>query len=69
METVSRLLQDLALSRLPVLLVFNKADLVARAFADQVVRRFEAVAVSALDPHSLDPLLERLEKALGRQKE
>ena len=65
METVARLLEDLGLSRIPTLLVFNKGDLVSREFAERVTQRFEAVAVSALDPKSLEPLLTRLEKALG----
>ena len=65
MATVDRLLQDLELARIPTLLVFNKVDLVSRTFADQAMRRFDAVAVSALDPQSLGPLLDRLEKALG----
>jgi GTP-binding protein HflX len=69
METVARLLQDLDLSRIPTLLVFNKADRMSGTFTDQTARRVDAVALSALDPHSLGPLLERLEKALGRRLE
>jgi GTP-binding protein HflX len=65
LDTVTGLLQELELSQIPTLLVFNKADLVARSYADPLIRRFDAVAVSALDPHSLGPLLDRLEKALG----
>lgn len=68
METVARLLQDLDLSRIPTLLVFNKADRMSGTFTDQTARRFDAVALSALDPQTLPPLLDRMEQALGEAK-
>ena len=59
---VERILQDLQLDRIPRLLVFNKIDLVPPGEAAALGRRFGAVAVSARDRKSFDPLLAELER-------
>ena len=59
---VEKILADLDLIGKPTLRVFNKVDRVTdRALLETLCGRFEAVAISALDPATLPPLMERLE--------
>ncbi len=59
---VEKILADLELIGKPTLRVFNKADQVPdRALLTTLCKRFGAVAISALDPATLPPLMERLE--------
>ncbi|MCL2670175.1 MAG: GTPase HflX [Syntrophaceae bacterium] len=65
MVAVERILADLDLNTKLTLRVFNKADRLAdRALLDTLCDRFGAVAVSALDPATLPPLMERLDERL-----
>jgi len=58
---VERILEDLELQALERLIVFNKIDAAPEDLdVNVIVRRFEAVAVCALDRPSLRPLTERL---------
>jgi GTP-binding protein HflX len=50
----------LELETVPRLLVFNKADRLPVGVADHLARRYDAIAVSALDRASLEPLRARL---------
>ncbi len=62
---VEKILEDLDLAAKPVLRVLNKADRVAdKAQIEALTRRFDAVAVCALDRASLWGLLEKIEAAL-----
>ncbi|MEK6760251.1 MAG: GTPase HflX [Deltaproteobacteria bacterium] len=63
-RTVEKILNDIGLSDIPRLMVFNKADLVDPLIAENVCRRFDALCVSALNPASLTPLLKELEMRL-----
>jgi len=54
---VEKILDDLDLGRIPRLLVFNKVDQVPFAEVSHQCRRYEAVAVSALDRTSFASLL------------
>lgn len=63
-DTVRKLLDDIGLSTIPTLLVFNKADLMDVTEAANLARRFDAILVSALKPESLTPLLKELEMRL-----
>ncbi len=59
---VEKILQDLDLISKPTLRVFNKIDRVTdRALLETLCARFDAVAISALYPATLPPLMERLE--------
>lgn len=59
---VEKILADLDLIGKPMVRVFNKEDrLQDRALLTNLCRRFGAVAISALDPATLPPLMERLE--------
>ena len=70
LTVVENLLNELGLSTIPSLRVFNKTDLVTREYAQTQGSRFQAVLVSARDTNSLGPLLTRLEEWIGgdRQK-
>jgi GTP-binding protein HflX len=59
---VEKILQDLELASKPTLRVFNKMDRIAdKALLAALCERFEAIAVSALNPATLSPLMEKLE--------
>jgi GTP-binding protein HflX len=71
-ESVERILGDLGHTGIPRLVVFNKADLLPADELEFILRQArldgarECVAVSALDPKSLRPLLERAGAILAR---
>ncbi len=59
---VEKILEDLELVSKPTIRVFNKEDRIAdRELLDTLCRRFDAIAVSALNPSTFRPLLDRLE--------
>ncbi len=58
---VEEILTQLGLERVPRLLVLNKMDMAPFDRRVALARRHQAVAISALDPRTLPPLLERLE--------
>ena len=60
-EAVETLLDELGLTQTPRLLVLNKMDLAPFDRRVKLTRRHDAVAISALDPRTLPPLLTRLE--------
>lgn len=63
-SAVVRILQDLNLDTLPRTLVFNKCDRLPRHEAELLCRRYQAIGVSALQPDTLQPLLDHLEREL-----
>lgn len=65
---VERILQDLELGTLPRLLVFNKMDRVPPNEVAALCRRFDAIAVSALDRSTFTPLLAELQQRFWPQK-
>jgi len=62
---VEDILRELGLDRLPRLLVLNKADLVDPAQAAILSPRLGGLAVSAVQPATLIPLLDAVDKQLG----
>jgi GTP-binding protein HflX len=62
MAAVRRILEQLELDRKPVLLVFNKADLVEPLLLEEQVRRYGAIAISALSSGTLGPLIEAMQR-------
>jgi GTP-binding protein HflX len=71
-ESVERILSSLELGSIPRLLVLNKADLLDQDSLLALTRQagaseaFGSVAISALNPKSLPPLLERVGEILAR---
>ncbi len=63
---VEKILEEIGIREKPTLRVFNKADRFAdKALLHNLCRRFEAIALAALQPESLGPLLERLEEIIA----
>ena len=60
-QSVDTIIADLDLHHIPRILVFNKIDRVDRRSLATVVDRLDGVPVSALDRHSLLPLVARME--------
>jgi GTP-binding protein HflX len=65
-SAVVKILQELNLDTLPRTLVFNKCDRLPRHEAELLCRRYRSVGVSALQPDTLQPLLDHLERELAR---
>ncbi len=63
-EAVERIFEEMGLDHLPVLLVFNKIDLLDPLEVEALKRRYHAEAVSALRRETLPPLLERVNQLL-----
>jgi GTP-binding protein HflX len=72
LESVERILNDLGHTDIPRLVVFNKSDLLSAEDLDSLLRQScavggrECIAVSALKPETLRPLLERAGAILAR---
>ncbi len=64
MKAVDTILSDLGLSEKPVLLAFNKEDLVDKHEAQAVCKRYGAISLSAYQPETLDRLLNETESRL-----
>lgn len=66
-EAVSRVLRDLELAERPVLLAFNKIDLLEEPELDKLQDRFpDAAFISAQEDQGLEELLHRLEAELSK---
>ncbi|MFN2513036.1 MAG: GTPase HflX [Pyrinomonadaceae bacterium] len=71
-ESVERILRELKLAEIPTVLALNKADLVEADTMQAVLRQVtqegagEAVAISATDARSIEPLLEKAGAVLAR---
>ena len=62
--SVHKILDELNLSEIPRLLVFNKSDLLGEQGIENMRRGFDAVFISALDRQSLLPMIERVSQML-----
>ncbi len=69
MATVEKLLDEIGLSDIPRILVFNKCDLVDPVIAKNLTRRFNAILISAVRQSTLMDLLKELETRLWEGKE
>lgn len=72
LESVEKILQELELTKIPRLIVFNKSDLVGADVLDQIVRQTsangarECFYISALNARTLQPLLDRAGEIIVR---
>ncbi len=62
--SVHKILNELNLSGIPRLLVFNKSDLLTEEAIENMKRGFDAIFISALDRQSLLPLTRRVSEML-----
>jgi GTP-binding protein HflX len=74
-DSVEKILGELELSRIPHIIVLNKADLVDDDQIEVLQRQISldkgvtSVAISAIEPESLKPLVERIgERVVGQDK-
>lgn len=65
-ETVNQLLEELGLAQIPTLIVANKVDLVPAEIVQWLRKRYQAIALSARQKKSLEPLLHEIIKTLNR---
>jgi GTP-binding protein HflX len=71
-ESVEKILGDLKLNEIPQLVVLNKADLLAENETEALKRQLaldkqrESVAISAIKPETLPPLLEKIGEVLAK---
>jgi GTP-binding protein HflX len=66
-SSVDRILEELEIADKPALKIFNKADLFPEKIdLENLCRRFQAKAISALHPETLQPLVENIELLLPR---
>jgi len=63
--SVERILTDLELATIPRLLVYNKMDRVDAERLDNLLRTPNSIAISALQPATLVPLVERMREFVG----
>lgn len=68
-ESVDKILADLDLGTRRKLLVFNKADKLSSEDLSNYCRRYQAVAVSALDRSSFKPLLDQMQERFWPQEQ
>ena len=63
---VEKILSELEIAGKPALIVFNKEDRIPdKSLVKDLCRRFDAIAISALNPSSLSPLMDKLAKFVG----
>ena len=67
METTDKLIEELGLRDVPRLLVFNKIDAAPPGVGPALARSQGGIAISAHEPASLQPLIQRLEHLLFEQ--
>jgi GTP-binding protein HflX len=63
---VEKILEELEINNKPTIRVFNKSDRVTdKELLENLCRRFDAIAVSALDKRTLFGLMEKIESLLS----
>ncbi len=71
-ESVDKILRELELNNIPCLIVLNKADLIDEVSVQALERNIlfdkdrESVAISAISPKSLSPLLEKIGEVITK---
>jgi GTPase len=67
-ESVGNILTELKLGDKPKFLVFNKADRISPDTVSNIVHRYDAIAISAVQADSLRPLLGEIESRIWESK-
>ncbi len=65
---MERILENLGLDQIPVLRVLNKQDMVGAVTVRELTAKWEGVPISAHDPQTLNPLLDKIESYISRKK-
>jgi GTP-binding protein HflX len=66
-QAVETILSELSLDDIPRLVVLNKMDLVTPEAAVNLAHKYQAVAITAQDRCTLQPLIERMQESLLEQ--
>jgi GTP-binding protein HflX len=67
-ESVKKILDELNLSHKPRMLVFNKIDKLEKEEVRNLKLRYDAIAISALNPYTFQPLLDAIEEHFWSRK-
>ena len=67
MRVVDEILQDLELSHIPILRVFNKIDQVEQSVVHEQLRTYEGVAISALQPETFTVFMAESKRRVLKQ--
>ena len=67
-QSVEGILENLGLDQIPVLRVLNKQDMVRAVTVRELTAKWEGVPISAHDPQTLNPLLDKIETYINRIK-
>lgn len=62
MTSVEEILTQLEFDKIPIILCFNKKDIVLPAVLESMIKDYGGVAVSAIDKESLKPLLKKIDQ-------
>lgn len=65
MEAVERILEELEITRIPLIRVFNKIDQVNPEMAANLANTYQGLCISALDPQTYFPLIAKIETILS----
>lgn len=68
-QSVLEVLREIGLNEVPIINVLNKADLASQDRLISFQRRYDAVAISAIDKRTLPPLLKRIETILWYERD
>lgn len=66
MDSVRQILEDIGLSEKPIMLVFNKSDLVLESEMQNITNRYGGLAVSALRPETFSAMLQDMENTIWK---
>lgn len=65
-KVVNDLLEKLSLNLIPEVMVINKRDLMEKDAADELAKRMGGIAISAIDPPTLNSLIEKIEHIIEK---
>jgi len=68
-DSVGKILSELGLERIPRIRVFNKMDLIDKETAEYLSNQNEGIAISAKEPESLLPLIEKMAGRVASEPE
>ena len=63
-EEVEKILLELKLNHIPILRVFNKEDKLSQGEGEKICRKYDGIAITALQPDSLGRFLSAIEEKL-----